>query len=512
MSRFQIPEWGAPRLSLRVTLILIVVLPLALALGGTSYAVLSVFEQFTEDRMKEDVELVARSLKMPIGRALRRGREGAVEEALQAAFSFNRVYGAYLYDENGKLIAATGGAGKMPDQNRMSKLAEEGTRTGEYDEMGGRSVYSYFVPLSTPAGRNAGLLQVVRRARDIDRAVWTLRWTAAGVFLVTVVLLSGIVLWGHRRVIGGPVDQLRRDMTKVEKGSRTHRATPRGAAEIAALGEQFNTMIEAVEKAEHTIQEREAEKRRLEEQLKRAEKLAAVGQLSAGVAHELGTPLSVVDGTAQRALRHDDVPGPVAEALRTVRAEVQKMEHIVRQLLDFGRRNPVQRRTVEARRLVDIALGSVQADVPEADELIERDGPDRTVSLSVDVGLMERVLVNLLRNALEAAPDGPVRIRWREIDDEVGFWVEDGGSGIDAEVQPRLFEPFFTTKAVGEGTGLGLAVVHSVVEEHGGRIEVGDSALGGACFRVTLPQTPGPEAAPDRRPRDSRDGGATNAR
>lgn len=91
----------------------------------------------------------------------------------------------------------------MPDQNRMSKLGEEGTRTGEYDEMGGRSVYSYFVPLSTPAGRNAGLLQVVRRAQDIDQAVSALRWTAAGMSLVTVILLSDIVLWGYRRVIGG---------------------------------------------------------------------------------------------------------------------------------------------------------------------------------------------------------------------------------------------------------------------------------------------------------------------
>lgn len=440
--------------------------------------------------MEEDVELVARSLQMPVNRALQRGREGAVQDALRSAFSFNRVYGAYLYDEEGTLIAAIGSGDLAPDRSRLSELAEEGAQKGEYDRMAGESVYSYFVPLSTPTGRNAGLLQVVRRARDINEAVAALRWTAGIAFFVTVVLTSGLVLWGHRVAIGEPLDRLRRDMTKVEEGSRTHRTTPRGPTEISSLGEQFNTMVKSIEKAEDEIREREAAQRRLEQKLKRTEKLAAIGQLSAGVAHELGTPLSVVDGKAQRALRQDDLPEPVAEALDDVRDEVRRMEHIVRQLLDFGRRNPLQRRTVPASRLAQMAINNVQAGHPEADGEIERRPPEMPVSLSVDVGLMERVLVNLLRNAREAAPDGTVRLAWAQDGEDVVFTVSDSGPGIDPEVKPRLFEPFFTTKGVGKGTGLGLAVVHGIVEEHGGTVDVEESPLGGACFRVRLPRTP----------------------
>lgn len=495
-SFYRVLRWLSGRLSLRLTLVLIVVLPLAVSMGLTSYVVLSAFEEYTERRMQEDVELVARSLQMPIGRALQRDREGAVQEALQSAFSFNRVYGAYLYDEEGQLTASVGSTNPSADSSRLSELAEEGAETGEYDEVAGRSVYSYFVSLSTPLGRNAGLLQVVRRARDIDQAVASLRWTAGIVFFVTLILASGLVLWGHRLTIGEPLEQLRRDMTKAEAGSRSHRATPHGPAEVAVLGQQFNTMIESIEQAEHEIRTREAEQRRLEKKLKHAEKLAALGQLSAGVAHELGTPLSVVDGTAQRALRHESLPDRVKEALRTIRDEVQRMEHIVRQLLDFGRRNPLQRRTVPAEQLVEMAVSSTRAAHPDADR-VEVQPPDASVALSVDVGLAERVLVNLLQNAIEAAPDGTIRLAWEQKETDVVFRVEDSGPGIDPEVKPRLFEPFFTTKEVGEGTGLGLAVAHGIVEEHGGTVEVSESALGGACFRVRLPQSPPPDAAPD---------------
>lgn len=484
------------RTSLRVTLVVAVVLPLALALGISSYAVLSAFERFTEERMEEDVELVARSIRMPLSRALQQDRPGAVEEALRSAFSINRVYGAYVYDNQGNIISAIASADLAPDRSRLSELAEEGAQRGEYERISGRAVYSYFVPLSTRGGRNAGLLQVVRRARDINQAVAFLRWTAFGVFLTTVVLMTGLVLWGHRVAIGGPLERLRKDMTRIEEGSRSHRTTPQGPVEIAALGRQFNTMVQSIEQAEAEIREREAEQRKLEQQLKRAEKMAAIGQLSAGVAHELGTPLSVVDGKAQRALRQEELSPAVVDALEEVRSEVRRMEHIVRQLLDFGRRNPLQRRTVSAERIVQMALSSIRAEIPEVDSLLEIDSRDASSSFSVDPGLLERVLVNLLRNAVDADPEGIVRLTWRETDTDVVFTVEDSGPGIDPELKSRIFEPFFTTKSVGEGTGLGLAVVHGIVEEHGGHVAVQESELGGACFQITIPQRP-PSDSPD---------------
>lgn len=487
-------RWLPRRFSLRFTLVLIVVLPLCLSMGITIYTVLSAFERSTKDRMQEDIELVARSLQMPIGRALQRGRDGAVQEALRSAFQFQRVYGAYLYDNQGTLRAAVGSGAPTADRGQLSELAEEGTQKGEYDRMDGRAVYSYFVPLSTPGGRSTGLLQVVRRTQDIDQAVAFLRWIAVGAFLVTVLLTSGLVLWGHRLTVGAPLARLRRDMTKVEEGSRSLRTPPRGPTEISTLGRQFNEMVESIEQAEAEIRDREAEQRKLEQKLKRAEKLAAIGQLSAGVAHELGTPLSVVDGKAQRALRRADLPPSVATPLKDIREEVRRMEYIVRQLLDFGRRNPLQRRTVPARQLADIALNSTRAAHPEADAVIECDAPETSVSLSVDVGLMERALANLLRNALEAAPEGLVRLSWTADSDQVVFAVEDSGPGLDPEIKSRLFEPFFTTKQVGEGTGLGLAVAHGIVEEHEGSIEVDGSPLGGACFRIRLPKSPPAEA------------------
>lgn len=494
-SPMSLPSWVPRRLSLRLTLVLIVVLPLAGSMGVTVTAVLSAFERYTQNRMEEDVELVARSLETPISRALQRDREGAVLEALRSAFDFNRVYGAYLYDEEGTLTAAIGSDELTTDRARLSEITEKGSQQGEYDQLGGREVYSYFVPLSTPTGQNAGLLQVVRRAGDIDEAVASLRWTAAVVFLITVVLISGLVLWGHRMTIGEPLERLREDMTKVGEGNRTLQASPGGPSEIAALGAQFETMVRSIEEAEEEIREREAEKRRLEEKLRRAEKLAAVGQLSAGVAHELGTPLSVIDGHAQRALRQESLPDRVAGALENIRGEVQRVEHIVNQLLDFGRRNPLQRRDVPASQLARIALEAVRAGQSGAERL-KLSPPDASICLPVDVGLMERALANLLENALEASPDGPVRLSWHAEDDQVVFLVDDSGPGIDVDVKPRLFEPFFTTKEVGEGTGLGLAVAHGIAEEHGGSIEVGESSLGGACFRIRLPKTLPSQAHP----------------
>lgn len=472
---------------LRFYFVVGVVLPLLLALGAVSYLTLQAIEERAQHQMEEDVQLVARAIRLPLGRALERDRPGSVDEALESAFRINRVYGAYVYDVEGALVASVGEFNLATDKQRLADLAEQGDRRGEYEQIGGRSVYSYFVPLTGAGGRVNGLLQVTRRASDIRQYLTRLRWQAIGFLLTTMVLITGLVLYGHHWAIGTHLNHLSETMARVRGGDLSSRAKPRGPKEIASLGAALNTMLESIVEARAEVLERRQAQIDLEKRLQHAQKLAAIGQLSAGVAHELGTPLSVIDGKAQRALRKDDLPAPLEQALHSIRGEVRRMERIVRQLLDFGRRNVLEARAVRLDRLAQMAAAGVRDACEQSGVTLELEGPRPAPVVEVDPTLIERALVNLLRNAIDATPGGHVQLAWTATDDGVGLVVEDDGPGVDPAVRDRLFEPFFTTKGVGEGTGLGLAVVHGIVEEHGGRVEVDTSPRGGARFRIVLP-------------------------
>ena len=472
-------------LSLRWSLVLSVIVPLLVAVGLGSYVTLQAFEREAIGQMEEDAELVARALRLPMERALEEGRSEEIEQLLESAFEeVRRVHSAQVYDAHGETIISFGGLQMTPGTERLTDLAEEGDRAGEFEEIGGRA--SYFVPLTDSGGRIIGLLQITRRVGDVQETVSTLRMRAGGFIMVAMIVVAGLVLYGHHRAIGQHLSRLSRSMAQVEQGDLDHRASQDGPKEVASLASSLNTMLESIVQARTEIDERRKKQLELEQRLRHAEKLAAIGQLSAGVAHELGTPLSVVDGQAQRALRKD-VSADVEETLESIRTEVSRMEHIIRQLLDFGRRHTVEARPVGVDRIAQMAAGSCREISAAQGVTLEVAADGSPPVVEVDPTLMERAVGNLLENAIDATPGGHVQLSWFVTDDEVGFAVDDDGPGIDAEDEDHLFEPFFTTKSVGEGTGLGLAVVHGIVEEHGGHVEVGTSDLGGARFRIVLP-------------------------
>lgn len=474
--------------SLRTSLILAVVLPLATASVAGGVWVLAEMENRAVERMEEDVQLVARALQLPLSRALERDRGGSAVSALESAFRIGRVYGAYLYDEQGDLRTAVGAAATGEDPDRLSDLAEEGTRVGEYSRAGPEEVYSYFVALTSSGGRPVGLLQVTRRRSDIDEYVHVLRLRMGAALVVGLVVMTSLVLVGHHGAVGRHLERLLGTMARVTEGDRDHRAESDGPREIARLAEGLNRMLDSITRAEAEVRESREEQLRLERELRQSEKMAAVGRLGAGVAHELGTPLSVLDGRAQRLLRRGDLdPDAVAE-VRVLREQASRMQEIVRQLLSFGRGVHGSRRPVPADRLVRSVAGTFRKSSEEPPGELSVDGPTPAPVLDVDPGAVERVLTNLARNALQAADGGRVEIRWFGGSDgaSAGFEVHDDGPGVDSEVRDRLFEPFFTTRETG-GTGLGLAVVHGIVEEHGGRVELIPGRLGGAGFRVVLP-------------------------
>jgi signal transduction histidine kinase len=252
------------------------------------------------------------------------------------------------------------------------------------------------------------------------------------------------------------------------------------------LGAGINAMLDSISASDAQIATHRDEQAQLERRLRQSEKLAAIGQLAAGVAHELGSPLSVIQGEAQRQQRAGSPDGP-SQGLERMRSAVGRMQHIVAQLLDFSRANPLRRSPVALDRIAHSALASVRDEAFAAGVRVEAAGPQPAAMARVDTLRVEQALVNLLRNAIQATPGGRVRFTWFDEGTEAGYVVDDDGPGVAPDLLEHVFEPFFTTKGVGEGTGLGLAVVHGVAAEHGAQVSVRRSELGGAAFRLVFP-------------------------
>ncbi|ANB01823.1 ATP-binding protein [Ectothiorhodospira sp. BSL-9] len=473
--------------SLRAALLGFVLAPLLLIVLLAGWSGLTSLEAHMETRMQQDIELVARAIHLPLSDALARGERANVQQALDSAFRIDQVYGAYVYDQQGELVAASGPRSPSMDRRRDARLATVTGTHGAFDDRSGQEIYSFFMPLSDAGGRINGLLQVTRHGGDFHEDLMQVRSRALMALGVLSLLFVAVVVLGHQRAVGRHVGRLVNAMARVGQGDRQLRVAGAGPRELRVLAEAMNRMLDNMDRSNAELEAQRRHQAALEERLRQSEKLAAIGQLAAGVAHELGSPLGVINGQAQRALRRVDAETPQARALAEIRQEVGRMDRIVRQLMDFGRRNPPRVRDEPVRRLVSAALAQVEDEAQTRGTTLrlvnQEDGP----VIPMDRARLEQALTNLLRNAIQATLGGQVQVSWASAQGRLELVVEDDGPGIDPNHRSRLFEPFFTTKSVGSGTGLGLAVAHGAVTEHHGEIHVEDSPLGGARFVLHLP-------------------------
>lgn len=225
--------------------------------------------------------------------------------------------------------------------------------------------------------------------------------------------------------------------------------------------------------------------------LKQTEKLAHMGQLSAGIAHELNNPLGIITMYSNILMDEAGADDPVREDLKLIVEQADRCKKIVSGLLNFARKNQVNLQVTDVVRFMNHSLKSII--LPDNIQVISESAIEDPIAL-LDIDQMIQVLTNLEKNAVDAMPDGgTLTTKVEDTPTEVSFLISDTGSGIPNENMDKIFTPFFTTKENGKGTGLGLALIYGIVKMHNGKIEVvsntdPDSAPTGTTFKITIPR------------------------
>ena len=321
-----------------------------------------------------------------------------------------------------------------------------------------------------------------------------------GIFAFALLVFTYIAM---TRLVVDPIERLSRAAGKVAEGARRLEAPKAGARELAELGESLARMTERLRADEESLRSKIAETERFaaelkgaQERLVRSERLASVGRLAAGLAHEIGNPIAAILGFQELLLAGGLDEAEQRDFLARMKRETERIHRILRDLLDFAR--PAT--SVRGSAQDPAAQGSVPGAIEAALSLVRPQRALRDVAITTDVDpslplvplseeRLVQVLLNLLFNAADAVPKdgGAIAVRAKRAADGVRIEVEDNGPGVAPSIRDRLFEPFVTTKDVGKGTGLGLAVCRGLAESAGGSIAAEEGATGGARFVLTLP-------------------------
>ena len=324
-----------------------------------------------------------------------------------------------------------------------------------------------------------------------------------------VVLLSVSVGWLLRRLIYRPLRDLARGSERIASGDFEQAIPVRSADEFGQLAQSTNTMMAALKKSRQELEdwvatlnekvkERTEELRLAEAEVARGEKLAAIGQLAAGIAHELNNPLTGVLTFTSLMRQKAPAGSQDAEDLDLVIRETRRCASIIRRLLDFAREKPPEKAEVDLNEIARETVRFVERSAALQQVQITLEADPQLPRLHADADLLKQVLMNILVNAQQAIPGaGRVAVRTRlhparklplrDPQPVVEIAISDTGCGIDKANLQRIFEPFYTSKEVGKGTGLGLSVSYGIVKAHGGEIEVESTVGAGSTFHVFLP-------------------------
>jgi signal transduction histidine kinase len=444
-------------------------------------------ESMLRDALVRETEVLAWTVQVVVKNALRDRRFADLDRVLGEVVENPETLAGAVFDSRGNLVA--GGADRS--SACLPQIAREirGLVTARRGWVHCDGAVHW---IALPVRSSAETLLLARRATLMERDIRTSRIRHLVLALALAGTLGLVIHLVLLRLLTRPLGEVLRGVRRIEEAGPAVPLQIRGrSGELGHLARAFHSMAEQLE-AKRQSQLREFDERlALERRLKEAEKFAMLGRLSGGLAHELGSPLGVIEMRAESILAEPGASSGSRRQAREIMGEVDRIAQFVRALLHAGRRHGVAHSPVDLAEVARAVAAELRPRANAGGVRLDAPGPGAPVLVEGDATLLRHVVFNLAVNAIQAlsahAGTRIIRIRLAQEGGRVHLVVEDTGPGIASEHVNQLFEPFFTTKPAGEGTGLGLAISRGIVEEHGGELRLELPVDGGVRAVIVMP-------------------------
>lgn len=480
--------------SLKSKIIISVSAILAVIIGTGTWINIGYQRAQMESALEDNVLIISNTIEKSLANAMLDGKSKEVQHILEAVGTYHNIRELKIFSPNGVILKSSKPwlIGRKVDAATQKWFLE-----GEFKRPIKRrdeGVFSVLFPIANTeqcvhchgsAAKLNGILAVdvsmVQTQEKVGELSKTMILWAFGI-TATLALLLGLFL---TRFVTDPIRDLIATMERAERGLEA-RVQVRSADDIGRLGEAFNSLLSKLERARRRVE------RYHYEQMKRADRLASIGEMAAGIAHEIKNPLAGIAGVIQ-VLKKDLAAGePKRAILDEVLSQVERMDKAVRNLLSFARPPEPKMTLVDINELIGKLIDFLSPQFDKHGITAERRLTAGLPRLVLDPDLMQQALLNISLNAIKAMPEGgkfsvETRTEEREggIPGAIKIIFTDTGQGITPDNLDRIFSPFFTTRQ--QGTGLGLAITQRIVEQHKGELDVASDPGKGATFTIILP-------------------------
>lgn len=499
------------RLGPKLALLLVVPLVGLTALFGYLYQQRS--QELLREELAKEGRVIALLVQIAAEDYLRARQPAELRKLVDEITGYERVLGLRIFDREGALVYQSSSLDTLPFEHQalLGDVLRDGRSRAMRRKAGEQSLMGVLFPLKGRGARLEGAGQVLQLESYIESDSRANRDFIVALSLAMVVATASIVLFVTRYSVTRPVADLVHSFRRVGAADLTVRAPVRGDDELGRLAVEFNGMCDRLESARASLQAEQRIRQQTEDQLRNARRLAGLGRLAAGLAHEIGTPLNVISGRAESLRRHLAHDERAARNLDAITAQSDRIVRIVRDMLDFARMKSPGRVPVALEAVVRAALAPLVPEIEARGIAVHVDVPIELPRVIADANQLEQVVQNLIANARDAMPEGgaleisaaAVEASHPERGGAPGRYIRlvvaDTGHGIAPEHREHVFDPFFTTKDPGRGMGLGLAVCYGIVEEHGGWFELENPPDRGTIVAAYLPVDSPPESAEETR-------------